>query len=39
MGKLGATAHDTTTVAVDIAALDAGAVVNGPEGLTGWDGR
>lgn len=37
MGKLGATAQDTTTVAVDIAALDAGAGVNGPEGLTGWD--
>jgi RNA-directed DNA polymerase len=37
MGKLGATVQDTTTVAVDIAALGVGAVVNGPEGLTGWD--
>ena len=37
MGKLGGIVQDTTTVAVGIAALGAGAVVNGPEGLTGWD--
>jgi RNA-directed DNA polymerase len=37
MGKLGATASEATAVAVDIAALGAGGVVNGPEGLLDWD--
>ena len=38
MGKLGATAQDTTTTVVEMTpGAVAGAVVNGPEDLTGWD--
>ena len=37
MDKLGAMTQDATIVTVDIAALDADGVVNGPEDLIEWD--
>src|SRR5438034_10636888 len=38
MGKLGAMAQDTTTTVIEMTpGAVPGAVVNGPEDLTGWD--